>query len=122
MDSTAELHYVYLMFWPTSIDTTTVQALLGIEGVVETAVLGLKDVAAGQKVVAVIAKGQAQMLEVDTIRRHLLGELSAFKVPKEFYFVDREDLPRTPSQKIKKPELISMIERGGACRGTIVLW
>ncbi len=87
-------------------------ALLGIEGVVETAVLGLKDEAAGQKVVAVIAKGQAQMLEVDTIRRHLLGELSAFKVPKEFYFVDREDLPRTPSQKIKKPELISMIERG----------
>ncbi len=87
-------------------------ALLDIDGVLEAAVFGLPDAEIGEKVIAVIAPAQSATLSEQRLRSELRAALSSYKTPHEFYAVDSMDMPRTPSQKIKKPELAAMILRG----------
>ncbi len=86
--------------------------LLDIDGVLEAAVFGLPDADIGEKVIAVVAPAESAVLSEQGLRSALRAALSAYKTPREFYAVDRMDMPRTPSQKIKKPELAEMIRRG----------
>ena len=73
-----------------------------IDGVGETAVIGLPHPDFGEAVAAVITRHGDGPGEDDIIGR-LKGELANFKVPKRVFFVD--DLPRNSMGKVQKNEL-----------------
>jgi malonyl-CoA/methylmalonyl-CoA synthetase len=71
-----------------------------IEGVVESAVIGLAHPDFGEGVTAVVVKtGQAPLTEKDVLGR-LEARLAKFKLPKQVIFVD--DLPRNTMGKVQK--------------------
>jgi malonyl-CoA/methylmalonyl-CoA synthetase len=71
-----------------------------IEGVVESAVIGVPHPDFGEGVTAVVVKtGQARLTEKDVLGR-LEGRLAKFKLPKQVIFVD--DLPRNTMGKVQK--------------------
>lgn len=78
--------------------------------VVDTAVLGLPDKALGQMVVAAVVRRSGSQLSEDALQAGLRSQLSSFKVPKRIYFFEFDELPRTPSNKIRKPALAEMIQ------------
>jgi O-succinylbenzoic acid--CoA ligase len=78
-------------------------ALENMEGVKEAAVFGLPDEKWGQRVVAAVVMASPGNIEAEMLKSSLKKELPAFKIPKQFLFVD--ELPRTPNGKIKRSRL-----------------
>lgn len=78
-------------------------ALLEHPSIREVAVIGVPDERWGETVKAVVAAEQP--LDVVSLNRFLRGRLAEFKYPRSLDLVD--ELPRTPSGKIKKHELRS---------------
>ena len=78
--------------------------LNALEGVLESAVIGLPHPDFGEAVVAVVvrASGRAAVTEAALIDR-LKGELAGFKVPKRIFFTDH--LPRNAMGKVQKNAL-----------------
>jgi len=77
--------------------------------VVSAFVVGLPDPVRGQNVaVAVVLKRDAA-LDADTARARLREELSAYKVPRHWFFVAAEDLPFTDTGKIDKKRLVALL-------------
>jgi malonyl-CoA/methylmalonyl-CoA synthetase len=75
----------------------------GIEGVLESAVIGLPHPDFGEGVAAVVVtKANVQLSEAD-VQAHLAGRLAKFKQPKRVFFVP--DLPRNAMGKVQKNEL-----------------
>ncbi len=73
----------------------------GIEGVEETAVIGLPHPDFGEAVVAVVKRaGKDPQVTAETIQTTAKAELANFKVPKQVYFVD--ELPRNAMGKVQK--------------------
>jgi malonyl-CoA/methylmalonyl-CoA synthetase len=70
-----------------------------IEGVVESAVIGLPHSDFGEGVTAVVVRSRDDVLEKDIVKT-LAGRLAKFKLPKQVIFVD--DLPRNPMGKVQK--------------------
>lgn len=71
-----------------------------IEGVIESAVIGLPDDDLGEKVVAVIVrKDQSQITESEVISS-LKTQMAGFKVPKKIILI--EELPRNAMGKVQK--------------------
>ena len=71
-----------------------------IEGVIESAVIGLPDDDLGEKVVAVIVrKDQSQITESEVISS-LKTQIAGFKVPKKIILI--EELPRNAMGKVQK--------------------
>lgn len=87
-------------------------ALRSIDEVVEAAVFPLPDPRAGEIVAAAVVLARGSKLDADALRKRLRPLLSTFKVPKQFRFVAREVLPRTPSDKVRRGELARMVEAG----------
>ena len=73
-----------------------------IEGVTESAVIGLPHPDFGEAVTAVVKADDGAASEA-TIIATLKGELAGFKVPKRVFFVD--ELPRNPMGKVQKAVL-----------------
>ena len=72
-----------------------------IEGVAESAVIGVPHADFGEGVVAIVTKApKAGDLSADAIIQRLKGELADFKLPKRVVFVD--ELPRNAMGKIEK--------------------
>ncbi len=72
-----------------------------IEGVAESAVIGVPHADFGEGVVAIVTKApKGGDLSADAIIQHLKGELADFKLPKRVVFVD--ELPRNAMGKIEK--------------------
>ena len=72
-----------------------------IDGVAESAVVGISHPDFGEGVIAVVQQrtgGKAPT--ADAIVQRLKGELANFKVPKRVYFVD--ELPRNAMGKVQK--------------------
>ena len=67
------------------------------QGVTDAAVLGVPDEQFGQKVVALVQAGHAEVSEA-LIRDHVRKHLAGFKVPRRVWFVP--SLERTPSGKL----------------------
>jgi malonyl-CoA/methylmalonyl-CoA synthetase len=74
-----------------------------IDGVVESAVIGLPHPDFGEAVAAVIVPAAGATLEEGDIISHSKAELANFKVPKRVFFVD--ELPRNTMGKVQKNQL-----------------
>jgi len=75
----------------------------GMEGVVETAVIGVPDPDFGERVTAVVVTRPGHALTEAGIIAALKAEIAAFKVPKRVHFVD--ELPRNAMGKVLKSAL-----------------
>ena len=71
-----------------------------LEGVDESAVIGVKDDDLGEKVVAVIVKKAGSEITKDALISSLKEDIAGFKVPKNIIFV--EELPRNAMGKVQK--------------------
>jgi malonyl-CoA/methylmalonyl-CoA synthetase len=74
-----------------------------IDGVVESAVVGIPHPDFGEGVVAVVVKRAGSSLAEGEVQRSLDGRLAKFKQPKRIFFV--EDLPRNTMGKVQKSEI-----------------
>jgi fatty-acyl-CoA synthase len=79
------------------------EAIYGIEGVSEVAVIGTPDAKWIEAVTAVIVRKANYTLTKETVFIECTKRLSKFKVPKHVVFVD--SLPKNPSGKVLKREL-----------------
>lgn len=86
-------------------------AILGLDGVAEVAVIGLADEEWGERVTAVIVPEHGTAVTEETVIEHCRRQLARFKAPKTVLFAD--ELPRTVSGKVRKAHLRSAIEQGG---------
>ncbi|MFR9749527.1 AMP-binding protein [Nocardia sp. 004] len=76
-------------------------AIMGVDGVEDVAVLGLPDTGdLGETVTAFVAARPGAELTADTLRAGLRGQLAGYKIPTELRLVD--ELPRDDSGKIYK--------------------
>lgn len=74
-----------------------------IDGVVESAVIGVPHPDFGEAVVAVIVPGNGAALEEQAIISHCGTQLANFKIPKRVFFMN--ELPRNAMGKIQKNQL-----------------
>jgi acyl-CoA synthetase (AMP-forming)/AMP-acid ligase II len=75
------------------------------------AVVGRPDERLGERVVAFVQRVQVEgrpLVSEAELRERCLAQLARSKVPEEWIFVD--ELPRTPTGKIRKPELRARLE------------
>jgi fatty-acyl-CoA synthase len=80
-------------------------ALLELPDVQEAAVIGVPDPTWGEVGLAVVVLAPGTAPDADLLRTRLRARLAAFKVPKHVEFA--EELPRTATGKVRKPELRS---------------
>jgi fatty-acyl-CoA synthase len=78
-------------------------ALLELPGVLEAAVIGVRDERWGEAGLAVVVADPGAALDADAVRAALRERLAGFKVPREVRFVP--ELPKTATGKIRKPDL-----------------
>jgi malonyl-CoA/methylmalonyl-CoA synthetase len=71
-----------------------------IEGVEESAVIGLPDMDFGEAVTAVIVRAAGGTVTEGQVRDALSGKLAKFKLPKQIHFIDA--LPRNAMGKVQK--------------------
>jgi len=71
-----------------------------IEGVVESAVIGVPHADFGEGVTAVVVKDKGAAIDEAMVMQALEGRLAKFKMPKKVVFVD--DLPRNTMGKVQK--------------------
>ncbi|HVF65599.1 MAG TPA: malonyl-CoA synthase [Casimicrobiaceae bacterium] len=76
------------------------ERLDAMNGVVESAVIGVPDVDFGEAVVAVLAVPRPHELTEASVVSALKSEIARYKVPKRVYFVD--ELPRNAMGKVQK--------------------
>jgi len=74
-------------------------------------VVGLPDPVRGQNVAAVIVLNAGSTISAETLKARLKDELSAYKVPKYFFFKEKAALPFTDSGKIIKKKLVESLAR-----------
>ena len=75
----------------------------GLDGVLESAVIGVPDADFGEAVVAVVVPQAGATVDEAAIRTAARGQLAAFKVPKRVHVVDA--LPRNTMGKVEKARL-----------------
>jgi fatty acid CoA ligase FadD36 len=79
--------------------------LLGHPAVDEVAVVGLPDPDLGQRIVAFVVRSAGSQADEAELVRHVAGELSAHKRPREVRFV--LSLPRNDMGKVQKNKLVN---------------
>jgi len=72
-------------------------------------VVGVPDPDRGQNVAAAVILKQGAKLDSDALRQRLREELSAYKVPRHFFFYADGELPFTDSGKIDKRRLTALL-------------
>ena len=79
------------------------QVLARVDGVVESAVVGVEDRRLGEVGKAFVVRRPGSSLDAETLLSYARERLANFKIPREITFV--ADLPRNPSGKVLKREL-----------------
>jgi fatty-acyl-CoA synthase len=79
--------------------------IVGLDGVVEAAVLGAPDDEFGQRLRAFVVKADDASLSEEDVKAAVRSGLARFKVPRDVVFLD--ELPRTSTGKVLKRELSS---------------
>ena len=74
-----------------------------IDGVLESAVIGLQHADFGESVTAIIVRNPDSLIGEDTIKNALQGNLAKYKQPKKIFFID--ELPRNAMGKVQKKSL-----------------
>lgn len=82
------------------------EVLYEIPGVAQASVVGTPDEKYGQQVTAVIALSPGAHLDAAEVERFARENLAAYKIPRIIEFV--EELPKGPSGKILKREIVAM--------------
>jgi acyl-CoA synthetase (AMP-forming)/AMP-acid ligase II len=83
--------------------------LESFEEIKEAYVVGIEDLGRGQTVVAAVVPFAGYSPDPEELRERLRKELSVFKVPRHIFVCDVDEIPRTASAKILKPQLTSML-------------
>jgi acyl-coenzyme A synthetase/AMP-(fatty) acid ligase len=78
-------------------------ALHGIPGIKEVAVIGINDEVFGQAIKAFVVAEEQADLNDKKIKKYCLSHLENFMVPRDIVFVD--SLPKTANGKIDKKQL-----------------
>jgi acyl-CoA synthetase (AMP-forming)/AMP-acid ligase II len=87
--------------------------LQSLDGVAAAHVVGLDDNKRGQVVAAAVVRVPGSTLTADDIRARLRERLSVYKVPRAIVFFDSSDqVPMTPTMKVRKRELAELIAQG----------
>ncbi len=84
-------------------------ALESTDAVKSAFVVGVPDPARGQNVAAAIVLKQGKEASANDLHAAMRAELSAYKVPRHFFFYRDADLPFTDSGKIDKRRLTQML-------------
>ena len=84
--------------------------LEGIPDVQSAFVVGVADADRGQNVAAALVLGAGKEITAAACRERVREELSAYKVPRHYFFYASSDLPFTDSGKIEKRKLAEMLE------------
>ena len=82
----------------------------GVDGVLESAVVGVPDADFGEAVVAIVVAEPGSSVDADAVRAAARSRLAAFKVPKRVHVVDA--LPRNAMGKVEKAVLRRRFETG----------
>ena len=89
------------------------QCLDRIEGVSESAVVGIDDADLGERVVAILVTDPDCRPDETEIIAGLKTQLAGFKVPKQIYFVD--ELPRNTMGKVQKNKIKQALNKSKLC-------
>ena len=87
------------------------EVLAGHPGVLEAAVIGVPDGAAGEAVCAFVVRRDNQSPTAEQLREYCKAHLTAYKVPKRIEF--REQLPKSNVGKILRRDLRAELEKAG---------
>ncbi|HEY2331797.1 MAG TPA: AMP-binding protein [Acidimicrobiales bacterium] len=87
--------------------TEVEEAINALDGVLESAVVGLPDTDLGEAVVAVVVARPGATLDPDRMRTALRAGLAGFKVPKRVVLLD--ELPRNAMGKVEKAILRTLL-------------
>ncbi len=87
-------------------------ALVECAGVSEAFVVGVPDAELGTVVGAAIVLEPGASLTADELRKELKNLLSAYKLPRRFAFVAKQDLPLTRTGKVHKQRLRERLQAG----------
>jgi acyl-CoA synthetase (AMP-forming)/AMP-acid ligase II len=85
-------------------------ALMALPEVAQVVVAGLPDDGAGQLVVAAVVPAPGAAPNEQGLREALRDRLSSFKIPRRIVFVRDDDIPRTPTGKVRLHALAELIE------------
>ncbi|WP_240372398.1 class I adenylate-forming enzyme family protein [Brevibacterium zhoupengii] len=85
------------------------EVLYEIPGVAQASVVGIPDEKYGQQVTAVIALSPGAHLDAAEVEKFARENLAAYKIPRIIEFV--EELPKGPSGKILKREIVKMYSK-----------
>ena len=77
----------------------------------EAAVIGVEDEKFGQRLKAFVVTTSGKDLDEDAVKAHVKDNLARYKVPREVEFLD--ELPRNPTGKVLKRELVEREEGSG---------
>ena len=72
-------------------------------------VFGIPDAVKDEKIIAVLEIKDNFELDANALKQYCRRELASYKFPEQFIFRTNEQLPRTSTGKINKPELKSQI-------------
>jgi acyl-CoA synthetase (AMP-forming)/AMP-acid ligase II len=76
----------------------------------EASVVGVPDAEVGQRVCGVVVLHDGATLDADELRSRCRRELSAYKVPKQWVFLDLDQIPYSASDKVDKAKLVEQIK------------
>jgi len=86
------------------------EAIIGLDGIAECAVIGLADEIWGERVTAVVVPTAETKISEEQIISHCKSQLAGFKAPKQVIF-QQEPLPRTPTGKVTKFVLVEQYQQ-----------
>ncbi len=72
----------------------------GHPDIFDAAVIGLPDDKWGERVAAVVIKKPGAGLDEDSLRTYCQDKMAGYKRPKDIFFIEAEDMPRTATGKI----------------------
>jgi acyl-CoA synthetase (AMP-forming)/AMP-acid ligase II len=91
-----------------------VDALLALDGVKEAYVFPLPDAIRGELVSAAVVVDDGSTLDPETIKSKLKKDLSPYKVPSVIALFTTEEIPWTPTFKVRRGQLAEMIQQRAA--------